>query len=204
LNTFAVLDFETTGMSPDQGDRITEVGVVLMSAGQIVDRFQTLVNPGKYIPLFIQSLTGITNAMVRGAPDASSVMHELHKFIGNTPLIAHNASFDRRCLDAEYSRAGLKRQEDFICSLLLSRRLYPHFPSHKLGTLVHQLALPNNGTYHRALADAEMTAYLMARMLNDLDTQHGVNNLSVDALRKLQSVPKRAFSLAVARYKEAG
>lgn len=201
MSTFAVIDFETTGLSPDYGDRATEVAVVLMSRGEVVDRYQSLINPQRPIPAFVQSLTGITDAMVRKAPDAANVMQELHSMLGATPLIAHNASFDRKFLDAEYSRAGLRRQAEVACSMLLSRRVYPDFPNHKLGTLVAQLSLPNTGTYHRALADAEMTAHLMTRIIAELRTRHGLKEVTFDVLRQLQSVARNKFAAALSRFR---
>lgn len=204
MNTFAVIDFETTGLSPDHGDRVTEVGVVILSNSEIVDRYQSLINPQRAIPEFVQALTGITNAMVRQAPDARYVMQELHEFVGDTPFVAHNASFDRKFLDAEYARAGLERQTDVACSLLLARRMYPNMPNHKLGTLVRLLSLPSQGTYHRALADAEMTAHLLARMILDLTTQHGLSLVTHKVLSQLQGVPKKTFAVAIERFKERG
>src|SRR5690606_6899694 len=116
-------------------------------------------------------LTGITDVMVRSAPGADQVMRELHQCIGSIPLVAHNASFDQRFLDTEYKRAGLRRQADFTCSMLLARRLYPGFPTRKLGDLVRRLNLPSSGVYHRAMADAEMTTHLLMRMLHDLGSR---------------------------------
>jgi DNA polymerase III subunit epsilon len=202
MKTFAVIDFETTGLSPNLGDRVTEVGVVILSNGQIVDSYQSLINPDIPIPAFVQELTGITNAMVRNAPDAASVMQALHSFVGDIPFIAHNASFDAKFLDAEYARAGLRRRTEFACSLLLARRMYPDMPNHKLGTLVRFLSLPSTGDFHRALADAEMTAHLMARMLTDLEQQLDASLVSHAALTRLQRVPKKTFAAAITRMNE--
>jgi len=94
-----VLDFETTGMSPDYGDRPIEVGAVRIEYNRIVDRFQGLMNPGFAISWFIESLTGITNALVAGAPPCEAVMARFADWIGDTPLVAHNAGFDRWMLN---------------------------------------------------------------------------------------------------------
>jgi DNA polymerase-3 subunit epsilon len=136
METIAVIDFETTGMSPEMGDRATEVAVVMVSGGKIVDSFQSLMNAGAYINAFIEELTGISNAMIRQAPPAAQVMRELAAFVGDVPLVAHNASFDCRFLDAEWSRIGKRRLQEFACSMLLARRIYPDAPNHKLGSLV--------------------------------------------------------------------
>src|SRR5437016_8916597 len=101
METVAVIDFETTGLSPDLGDRATEIAVILVRDGKIIDRYQSLMNARAWISPFIESYTGITNAMVRSAPSASTVMREVAEFVGGHPLVAHNASFDRRFWDAE-------------------------------------------------------------------------------------------------------
>ncbi len=190
MDTVAIIDFETTGLSPDMGDRATEVAAVIVANGRIVDRYQSLMNAGVRVPAFIESLTGITNAMVRAAPPAAEVMAALAEFIGDVPLVAHNASFDRKFLDAEWARINLQRKQEFACSMLLARRIYPAAPSHKLGLLVDHLNLPSAARHHRALADAEMTAHLWLRMLSDLRRQHGMSAIPHEFLRTLQKVPK--------------
>jgi DNA polymerase-3 subunit epsilon len=107
METLAVIDFETTGISPRQGDRATEIAVMLVRDGEIVDRYQSLMNAGLRVSGFITALTGITNAMVRAAPPAAKVMREAALFVGRHPLVAHNASFDRSFWDAELERVGL-------------------------------------------------------------------------------------------------
>jgi len=199
MNRVAIIDFETTGMSPDMGDRATEVGVVIVSGGRIVDRYQSLMNAGAYIPAFIEELTGISNAMIRNAPPASAVMGELAAFVGSVPLVAHNASFDCRFLDAEWARIGHRRQAEFACSMLLARRIYQDAPNHKLGMLVSHLGLPQ-GRAHRALADAEMTAHLWLRMVSDLQTRHSLSSVSHEFLCALQKTPKAKFATCMARF----
>jgi len=199
MSRYAIIDFETTGLSPDMGDRATEIAAVMISDGEIVDRYQSLINPGRPIPSFVQSLTGISDNMVRNAPDASTVMRELFQKVGHLPLVAHNASFDRRFLDFEYRRAGLQRRTDFACSMLVARRLYPSFATHKLGDLVSLLHLPSSGVYHRAMADAEMTAYLMRRMESDLRLRHGLSSVGHVLFRQIEKVPKHQFESFIAR-----
>ena len=88
------------------GDRATEVAIVMMEGGRVVDRFQSLMNAGVRIPAFITQLTGITNAMVAAAPPAAQVMAEAGRFVGEVPMVAHNASFDRKFWVEELARAG--------------------------------------------------------------------------------------------------
>ncbi len=164
MTTYAILDFETTGMSPDYGACPTEIAVVLVREGLIVDRYQSLMNGNTWIPPFIQSLTGITNAMVRKAPPMGQVMNDAIEFAADYPLVAHNASFDRKFWDDALEQQGKERQQEFLCSMLMARRVFPQAPNHKLGTLVNYLRLPMTGQFHRALADAEATAHLFIKM----------------------------------------
>jgi DNA polymerase-3 subunit epsilon len=166
VETLAVIDFETTGISPAQGARATEIAAVLVQGGQVVGRFQSLMNTGAWVPPFIEQLTGISNAMLAAAPPARAVMHELMRFTRGCPLVAHNAAFDRGFWLAEAARADC--EPDAACTLLLSRRLYPQAANHRLGTLAALHRLPDQGRAHRALADALTTAQLLLRLQHDL------------------------------------
>jgi DNA polymerase-3 subunit epsilon len=137
---------------------------VLVRDGQIIDRYQSLMNGGVRISSFIEEYTGITNAMVRKAPPLKQVMSEAYEFARDYPLVAHNASFDRKFWDDALTRLKKQRKQEFLCSMLLARRVYTNAPNHKLGTLAAFLKLPVTGTFHRALADAEVTAHLFVKM----------------------------------------
>jgi DNA polymerase-3 subunit epsilon len=200
MSPIAVIDFETTGVSPGQGARATEVAIVLLQNGQVVDRFQSLMKTGVWIPSFITQLTGITNAMVNAAPDAAGVMQDAARFVGDAPMVAHNASFDSKFWQAELALAGLPAPQPFACTVLLSRRLYPEAPSHKLGTLVDYHGLPRTDQAHRALADAEMAAALLARMQHDLRTRWRVAEPSHALLQTLQRCAKPAVGALLARH----
>jgi len=199
----AVIDFETTGISPALGDRATEVAIVLLERGRVVDRFQSLMNAGVHIPAFITQLTGITNTMVASAPRAEQVMAEAARFVGHAPMVAHNASFDRRYWQAELARAGLPAPQPFACTVLLSRRLYPEAPSHKLGALVQRLRLPQTGTAHRAMVDADMAAALLNQMQHELRTRHGVTEPDHAFLMGLQRCSKAALPRWLAQQRDA-
>ena len=170
----AVIDFETTGISPQHDARATEVAIVMLEGDQIVDRYQSLMRTGAWIPPFITQLTGITNAMVADAPAAEDVMRKAARFVGDAPMVAHNAAFDRKFRQAELAHAGLSADQPFACTVLLSRRVYPEAPSHSLGRLIDHLGLPRAGRAHRALADAEMAAALLARLQGDLCQRYGL------------------------------
>lgn len=168
--TIAVIDFETTGISPGQGARATEIAAVRVCGGCIVDRYASLMNSGAWVSPFIEQLTGISNAMLRDAPPAAQVMREVLRFTEGVPLVAHNAAFDRGFWRTEAQRAGIDPDpaHEFACTVLLSRRLYPQAANHRLGTLAELHQLPRSGRAHRALADAEVTAHLLLQIQHDV------------------------------------
>ena len=189
MERIAVIDFETTGITPSSHCRATEIAVVILERGQIVDRYQSLMNAGVRVPGFIEQLTGISNAMLRSAPPAERVMNEVNEFVGTTPLLAHNAAFDQKFWDFELGLIRRTRLQKFACSLLLARRLMPAAPNHKLGTLNSYAQLPHTGQAHLAMADAEMAANLTAHLAEQLRRTHGLRELSHDLLCTLQKVP---------------
>ena len=205
-NCIAVIDFETTGLSPAMGDRATEVAIVLVdqASGKVVDSFQSLMNAGRYIPSFIESLTGISNAMVAAAPAADTVMREASRFVGSAPMVAHNASFDRRFWEAELGLAGEKpASQPFACTMLVARRLYPQAPSHKLGVLIDYHHLPKAGRAHRAMADAEMAASLLGQIQDDLRSRHRVARPDHGLLLALQRCAKPGVGALMSKYANA-
>lgn len=168
-----MLDFETSGMSPDQGARITEVAALRIVDGRISERFVSLVNCRVRIPPFISGLTGITQTMVDRAPPVAEVLPALLDFIGRDALAAHNAGFDEKFLLAESTRLQLQpRHQQLICSLKLARRLLPGQHSYKLGALAATLGIRFQGKSHRAEADAEVTAHLLLHMGRELCRQY--------------------------------
>jgi DNA polymerase-3 subunit epsilon len=185
-----VLDFETSGLSPQYGDRAIEIGAVLIENDRVTDRFQSLMNPGFRISSFIESYTGINNHMVAAAPPCEEVMEQFAEFIGDHPLVAHNASFDRRFLDSELGFIGKSRNNNLACSMLAARRVYPNAPNHQLGTLVRYCGIYTDGTFHRALADAEMTGRLWISMIDQIKGTFGINQVPFDLMWKLSQITK--------------
>jgi DNA polymerase-3 subunit epsilon len=178
-----MLDFETTGLSPESGDRITEVAALRIAGGEIVDRYVSLVNCGVRIPPFISSLTGISQAMVDSAPPADEVVPALIEFIGADTLAAHNASFDEKFLMAEGARLGHDcRHEALVCSVKLSRRVLPGMSSYKLGELARALGIVFRGTAHRAEADAEVAARLLLHIGRHLGQSYGLSPVAPELL----------------------
>ncbi|MEA3394325.1 MAG: 3'-5' exonuclease, partial [Pseudomonadota bacterium] len=140
---------------------------------------------------------------VAAAPDAAEVMAEASRFVGTTPLVAHNAAFDRKFWTAELARLDLPALQPFACTLLVSRRLYPQAPNHKLGSLVDYHHLPRTGVAHRALADAEMATALLDRILHDLRARYGVARPDHALLMMLQRTGKAAVPGLLARLAQA-
>lgn len=167
---FVVFDLETTGAKTPPC-RVTEIGAYRVVKGEIVEEFHSLVNPETPIPFFITILTGITDEMVRDAPKFAEVADAFLKFIGDSILVAHNAGFDMRFLNHEVGRL----YEDYrvgnpsLCTVQLSRKLFPDIENHKLKTLAEHfsVALVN---HHRANEDAYATARIFIKLLTELET----------------------------------
>ncbi len=151
------VDVETTGSSPAR-ERVTEIGVVTVDAdGEDVrvQEWSSLVNPGVPIPPEIQWLTGITNAMVRDAPGFAALADELAERLRDAIFIAHNARFDYGFLKAEFARAGIKWSTRTLCTVRLSRLLYPDRAPHSLDAIVARFGIEGEQR-HRALGDARV------------------------------------------------
>lgn len=198
----AVIDFETTGLSPAQGDRATEVAIVLLEGTQVVGRFQSLMNAGVRISPFIEDYTGITNEMIQDAPPAADVMAQAARFVQDAPLVAHNASFDQRFWAAELAHLGpdAPTTPPFACTLLLSRRLYPGAGSYRLGSLAAFHAIAPAGRAHRAMADAEVAAALLTCIQRDIQREYEVDAAPHDLLVKLQRCQRKAVPKAIRQY----
>ena len=149
----AIVDLETTGAHPVH-DRVTEVAVIEVDAGEVTGEWSTLVNPECAIPGAIQALTGITNDMVAGAPTFGRLADDLHERLAGRVIVAHNARFDYGFLRQEFARAGLEFRAKTLCTVKLSRRLYPEHARHNLDSLIARHGLACRAR-HRALGDAE-------------------------------------------------
>lgn len=152
LDRLAFVDLETTGANPMR-DRVTEIGIVSIEAG-VASSWQSLVNPGCRIPGFIQRLTGISDAMVATAPSFAELADEIAARLHGRVFIAHNARFDHGFLKNEFKRLGRRFHADVVCTVKLSRALYPAQHKHNLDSLIQRHGL-SVGDRHRALADAE-------------------------------------------------
>src|SRR5260221_1532480 len=136
----AFVDLETTGTTPS-GDRITEIGIVRVEEGEFVDEWSTLVNPECSIPEEIRMLTGITNEMVRDAPTFSELRREVHERLEGHLFVAHNARFDYGFLKHEFRRVEMAYTADVLCTVRLSRRLFPEAIGHSLDAIISRHGL---------------------------------------------------------------
>lgn len=191
-DTVVILDFETTGLSPTMGDRAIEIGAVRIVNGEAGEHFQALMNPGQKISRFIEDYTGISNAMLKDAPPCAEVMAQFADFIGDDNLVAHNASFDKRFLDAELGHISRHYGGQFACSMLVARRLYQDAPNHKLGTLIKYCRIASDGRFHRALYDSKMTAQLWLTMLDDIHSRYPVDQIPFALMTKLGKTAKKS------------
>jgi DNA polymerase-3 subunit epsilon len=162
---FAVVDLETTGISPTS-DAITEIAALLIDDGRVVERWQSLVNPGVVIPPEIQVLTGITNHMVRNAPPFSALVETIRAKLEGRIFVAHNARFDYGFIKNAFRREGMKFTADVLCTVRLSRRLDPDVREHGLDAVAarHRLTVENR---HRAMGDAELCWQFLAHMVGE-------------------------------------
>ncbi len=174
---FVVFDLETTGAKAPPC-RVTEIGAWRVKNGEVLDEFQTLVNPEIPIPIFITQLTGITDEMVAEAPKFVEIAVDFLEFIGDSVLVAHNSGFDMRFLNHEISRVfpEYRLANPCLCTVQLSRKLVPETVNHKLKTMAefYKLDLTN---HHRASADAHATAHIFINLLSRLH-EGGVKNLA--------------------------
>ena len=180
---FCILDLETTGTAPDASG-ITEIGAVLYRGGELLGTFQTLVNPGQEIPPFITVLTGITHSMVIGAPKIDEVFPSFLEFLGDAVIVGHNVRFDLSFLNAAAMHLGYGRLPNrWVDTLGLARRLLrKEVRNLKLDTLAAHLRSPHKPR-HRALDDAQATAWVLHRLLERAGT------LGVTALEDLLQLP---------------
>ncbi|MCH8034573.1 MAG: GIY-YIG nuclease family protein [Bacteroidetes bacterium] len=194
---FSVIDVETTGLSA-KTNRIIEIGLVKLRNYKIVDRYETLINPGIYIPSFISQFTGITDEDVADAPFFSDIIEDLKHFIGETIISGHNLSFDSSFIKYEFLRNGEEPlYNEQVCTLKLARRMFPDLRSKSLTSITNHLKLRNKSP-HRALGDAEVTARALIKMIKQLKNDSKVE--TVDDLLKFQ---KRSTAGKTVKIKES-
>lgn len=169
LSNHVVLDIETTGLYPQRGARIVEIGAVAIENGLCVGEFESLIDCGKQIPRRAQQVHGICPEMLIGQPPPEEVLPSFLRFASRSTLVAHNAKFDIGFLRYELARLGLGLNNNYDCTLQMSRWLYPDLPNFKLDTVcIHLLGqMDRKVKRHRALDDARLTAEIWLRMTDD-------------------------------------
>ena len=171
---FVAFDLETTGLS-SKTDTIIEIGAVVMKDGQEVDRFQTFVDPGRKLEPKIVELTGITDAMLVGAPKIEEVLPKFLEFVGERVLVAHNSDFDTGFIRAACNRLGYPYTFTAADTLILSQNLL-QLNKYKLDIVANALSLPEFN-HHRAADDAVICGLIMARLMKKLEEEHDIHTL---------------------------
>ena len=186
------VDLETTGATATH-DRITEIGIIEVNRGRLISEWSTLVNPGMSIPPMIQALTGITNTMVALAPAFAEIRCEVLQRLEGKLFIAHNVRFDYGFLKNEFRRCGVSFNARVLCTVKLSRKLYPQHAHHNLDTLMQRHDI-NCDARHRALGDAKVLWLLAQKWTAERGT--ALVQSAVDLLLKSQSLPAGLPDLA--------
>jgi len=173
---FSVLDVETTGLSA-RNNRVIEIGIVRVKNLKIADKYTTLINPGCDIPYFITQFTGISNSDVAYSPSFYDTAEEIEEFIGNSIVSGHNLSFDEGFLSCEFARNGFEPLSNLsVCTLKLSRKVFPSLKSKSLGSVAEHLGIINRDS-HRALSDAEATAQILIKLIKKLSKEKGIKTI---------------------------
>lgn len=165
---YAIVDIETTGCHAS-ANGITDIAIVLHDGEKIYHKFESLINPEKPIPIYIQALTGINYEMVKDAPTFADVADEIYTLLKDKVFVAHNVNFDYSFVRYYLAAAGFDLQCKKLCTVRLSRKILPRYPSYSLGKLCKQLGIENQSR-HRAMGDALATSTLFSMLLkNDLE-----------------------------------
>lgn len=181
-------DFETTGLKPEAGCRVIEVGAVKVVNGVVVETFTSLIDPGVQLSSAITNITGITNAMLKGKSRPAEVMPKLHRFMRGAAIVAHNAKFDQGFLKMEFDRLGLAVPPNVLCTMKLAKRAAPGLRSYSLAALTTHFSLNANSNAHRALPDAQQTVALWQALEKQLFKQADLQRIPVALMQKLQAV----------------
>ena len=164
--TYCVLDLETTGLSA-KTEKITEIGIMKIKDGEVIDKFAEFVNPEKHIPQRVQEVTNITDEMVKDSPKIEELFPKVLEFIKGSVLVAHNATFDIGFLKNVAKDLGYEFDYTYVDTLPLSRKIYPELKKHKLGKIAEHLGIKVE-VAHRALDDVDTTVKVLRFMMEEL------------------------------------
>ena len=183
---YAVIDVETTGKGI-LGSRVTEICIVLLKNGEIVEKFTSLVNPERFIPPFITGLTGINNELVEDAPKFYEIADEVERITRDAIFVAHNVNFDYNVIRGEFKSLGYDFVRRKLCTVRLSRKLIPGLYSYSLGRLCGALKIPLNNR-HRAEGDTDATVLLLQKILGLEEAENTINTF-LNARSKEATLP---------------
>lgn len=166
IKKLVMFDIETTGLFPQRGDRIIEIGAISLEDNKILETFHTYINPERPIANSAQKIHGINKDMLAGQPTPESALRVFNSFVSGNILISHNAKFDVRFLRYEFSRLGLNLTNKYLCTLVMSRNFFPDLPDHRLETVYRHVAGCSTGEIkiHRALDDARLVAEIWMKL----------------------------------------
>lgn len=167
---WTIVDVETTGGSP-LTHRIIEIGILRVEKGEVVEKFKSLVNPGTEIPEFISQFTGITNRQVKKAPSFQDIAEEIFPLFEDAIFVAHNSNFDYRFVQSEFRRAGWVINMPSLCTVRLSRALYPSFKKHNLNALIERYNFKCKNR-HRAFDDAKVLWDFFQLISGEFNKEH--------------------------------
>lgn len=180
---FAIVDIETTGGTLEKS-KIIEIAIIIHDGKKVVKRFSSLVDPFCSIPYFITQHTGITDEMVSDAPPFHKIAKEIIELTEGAVFVAHNVKFDYGFVKAAFKNLGYSYQRKTLCTVRLSRSTFPGLPSYSLGNLCDSLGIKIKNR-HRALGDAEATAILFSKILEDNDTVLSADGLPSEIKKSL-------------------
>ncbi|MGY5851109.1 exonuclease domain-containing protein [Salegentibacter sp. F14] len=183
---FAVIDVETNGGGIN-GNRLTEICIVLLRGSQVIDKYTSLINPEKEIPRYITALTGIDNALVADAPKFFEVAKQIEEFTREAVFVAHNVNFDYNVVRNEFKELGFDYTRKKLCTVRLSRKLIPGLFSYSLGRLCDSINIPISNR-HRAEGDTDATVILFQRLLS-LDEDYTIFNSFLHPRSRQATIP---------------
>jgi DNA polymerase-3 subunit epsilon len=184
---FAVVDIETTGSTP-QSAGITEIAIVIHNGVEVTGKYVTLINPRHKIPPFIVNMTGISDEMVAGAPLFEEVAPQIFNLLNGRVFVAHNVSFDYSFVHYLLGRSGFQWSAPKLCTIKLSRRVFPGLEKYGLGSLTRDLGIRIEGR-HRAWGDAAATAQVLT-MAIEKEGMQPIHNLLAKKEPRKKVVPR--------------
>ena len=162
---YAIIDIETTGSSYKFG-KITEIAIFLHNGSKITESFSTLIDPEMDIPYFITRLTGISNEMVKSAPKFYQVAKKIVEMTAGRIFVAHNVNFDYKFVQEEFKRLGYNYQRKILCTVKLTRKYFPGYPTYSLGKICDRFGIQIENR-HRAAGDAHATSKVFDLILKN-------------------------------------